>query len=97
MPCRDASRSSSTRKPTWLTSSASDDPWGHLSGVPGFLITSNSGYAPDLNLYQAVKGMSAAARIVKPKGIIIMAAECWDGIPNHGEFKRLLWEASSPE
>jgi len=29
--------------------------------------------------------------------VIIMAAECWDGIPNHGEFKRLLWEAGSPE
>lgn len=61
------------------------------------VITSNSGYPLDLNLYQAVKGMSAAARIVKPGGAIIMAAECWDGIPAHGEFKRLLWEASSPE
>jgi len=61
------------------------------------VITSNSGYPLDLNLYQAVKGMSAAARIVKPGGVIIIAAECWDGIPNHGEFKRLLWEASSPE
>ncbi|MBC7363140.1 MAG: nickel-dependent lactate racemase [Candidatus Aminicenantes bacterium] len=61
------------------------------------VITSNSGYPLDLNLYQAVKGMSAAARIVKTGGVIIMAAECWDGLPNHGEFKRLLWEASSPE
>ncbi len=61
------------------------------------VITSNSGYPLDLNLYQAVKGMSAAARIVKPGGVIIMAAECWDGLPNHGEFKRLLWEAGSPE
>jgi nickel-dependent lactate racemase len=61
------------------------------------VITSNSGYPLDLNLYQAVKGMSAAARIVKPEGDIIVAAECWDGIPNHGEYKRLLWEADSPE
>lgn len=61
------------------------------------VITSNSGYPLDLNLYQAVKGMSAAARIVKTGGVIIMAAECWDGIPEHGEFKRLLWEAGSPE
>lgn len=61
------------------------------------VITSNSGYPLDLNLYQAVKGMSAAARIVKTGGVIIMAAECWDGIPEHGEFKRLLWEADSPE
>lgn len=61
------------------------------------VITSNSGYPLDLNLYQAVKGMSAAARIVKPGGVIIIAAECWDGIPDHGEYRRLLWEASSPE
>jgi nickel-dependent lactate racemase len=61
------------------------------------VITSNSGYPLDLNLYQAVKGMSAAARIVRPGGDIIVAAECWDGVPSHGEYRRLLWEASSPE
>ncbi len=61
------------------------------------VITSNSGYPLDLNLYQGVKGMSAAARIVRPGGDIILAAECWDGIPDHGEYKRLLWEADSPE
>lgn len=61
------------------------------------VITSNSGYPLDLNLYQAVKGMSAAAQIVRPGGDIIVAAECWDGIPSHGEYKRLLWEADSPQ
>ncbi len=61
------------------------------------VITSNSGYPLDLNLYQAVKGMSAAAQIVRPGGNIIVVAECWDGIPDHGEYKRLLWEATSPE
>ncbi len=60
------------------------------------VITSNSGYPLDLNLYQAVKGMSAAARIVRPGGDLIVAAECWDGIPDHGEYKRLLAEAGSP-
>lgn len=60
------------------------------------VITSNSGYPLDLNLYQAVKGMSAAAQVVKPGGAIIIAAECWDGIPDHGEFKRLLQMASTP-
>ena len=59
------------------------------------VITSNSGYPLDLNLYQAVKGMSAASLIVKPGGDIIVAAECWDGIPDHGEYKRLLWEANT--
>jgi nickel-dependent lactate racemase len=61
------------------------------------VITSNSGYPLDLNLYQAVKGMAAAALIVQPGGDIIVAAECWDGIPAHGEYKRLLWEADSPQ
>jgi nickel-dependent lactate racemase len=59
------------------------------------VITSNSGYPLDLNLYQSVKGMSAAARIVRSGGDIIVAAECWDGIPDHGEYRRLLWEAES--
>jgi nickel-dependent lactate racemase len=61
------------------------------------VITSNSGYPLDLNLYQAVKGMSAAAQIVKPGGDIVVAAECWDGIPDHGEYKGLLWAAGTPE
>ena len=61
------------------------------------VITSNSGYPLDLNLYQAVKGMSAAAQVVKQGGSIIMAAECWDGVPDHGEYGKLLRMASTPE
>jgi lactate racemase len=61
------------------------------------VITSNSGYPLDLNLYQAVKGMSAAAQVVREGGDIIIAAECWDGIPTHGEYARLLREAESLE
>jgi len=57
------------------------------------VLTSNSGYPLDLNLYQAVKGMSAAARITRPGGSLIVAAECWDGIPDHGSFGRLLAES----
>ncbi|MDY7039812.1 MAG: nickel-dependent lactate racemase [Chloroflexota bacterium] len=60
------------------------------------VITSNSGYPLDLNLYQAVKGMSAAAQIVRQGGSIILASECKDGIPDHGEYKRLLHMAKSP-
>jgi nickel-dependent lactate racemase len=66
-------------------------------GAPfDIVITSNSGHPLDLNLYQAVKGMSVAARIVKDDGAIIVAADCWDGIPDHGEYRRLLFEAASP-
>jgi nickel-dependent lactate racemase len=61
------------------------------------VITTNSGYPLDLNLYQAVKGMSAAAQVVRPGGAIIIAAECWDGIPEHGEYANLLRAADSPE
>lgn len=60
-------------------------------------ITTNSGYPLDQNLYQCVKGMSAAARIVKPGGAIIMAAECRDGLPDHGRYASLLKEAGSPQ
>lgn len=61
------------------------------------VISSNSGYPLDLNMYQSVKGMSAAARIVKSGGIIIIASDCWDGFPDHGLYKKLLTESESPE
>jgi nickel-dependent lactate racemase len=60
------------------------------------VITTNSGYPLDLNLYQAVKGMSAAALIVRAGGAIIIAADCWDGIPEHGLYGQLLRQAASP-
>jgi nickel-dependent lactate racemase len=61
------------------------------------VIGSNSGYPLDLNLYQSVKGMSAASQVVKEGGSIIIAADCWDGIPDHGEYAQLLLEAKSLE
>jgi nickel-dependent lactate racemase len=60
------------------------------------VLTSNSGYPLDLNVYQAVKGMSAAAQVVRDGGAILVAAECWDGIPEHGQYAQLLRQASSP-
>lgn len=61
------------------------------------VVTTNSGYPLDLNLYQAVKGMSAAADIVRPGGSIIVAAQCWDGLPDHGAYAQLLRAAPSPD
>ena len=61
------------------------------------VVTTNSGYPLDLNLYQAVKGMSAAAKVVKEGGTIVCAAECSDGIPDHGQYKKLLTMRESPE
>ncbi len=60
------------------------------------VVTTNSGYPLDQNLYQAVKGMSAAAQIVADGGTIICAAECRDGVPEHGEYGRILREGKSP-
>ena len=61
------------------------------------VITTNSGYPLDQNLYQAVKGMSAAARIVRPGGAIVAVAECSDGLPDHGNFKQLLQLRPTPQ
>ncbi len=67
-----------------------------VEGPFDIVITSNSGYPLDLNLYQSVKGMSAAAQIVKPGGAVIIAAECSDGIPDNGLFRQMLTEDLSP-
>lgn len=61
------------------------------------VVTTNSGYPLDQNLYQAVKGMSAAAQIVRQDGLIIAASKCNDGFPEHGNFKKLLFEHDSPQ
>ena len=69
-------------------------PVSHLFDI---VITTNSGHPLDLNLYQAVKGMSAAAQVVREGGSIIIAADCWDGIPDHGLYGKLLREAKTPQ
>lgn len=61
------------------------------------VVTTNSGYPLDQNLYQSIKGMSAAAPIVKEGGAIIMAARCEDGIPDHGRYAELLRLGGSPQ
>ena len=73
---------------------------GHLATVDrveaDIVITSNGGYPLDQNIYQAVKGMTAAEACVRPGSVIIMVAGCRDG---HGgeAFYRWLAEAASPE
>ncbi|MBN1285840.1 MAG: nickel-dependent lactate racemase [Anaerolineae bacterium] len=61
------------------------------------VVGTNSGYPLDLNLYQTVKGMSAAAEAVRAGGAVVVAAECWDGIPDHGLYSQLLREARDPD
>lgn len=54
-----------------------------LAGVKALpadiVITTNGGYPLDQNLYQAVKGMTAAEATLKKGGVIIIAARCEDG------------------
>jgi lactate racemase len=54
------------------------------------VLTSNAGFPLDQNLYQAVKGISAASQVVCPDGMIVCAAECRDGFPDHGSFREEL-------
>lgn len=61
------------------------------------VVTTNSGYPLDLNLYQGVKGMSAGARVVKKGGTLILAAECREGVPSGSPIDDLLRSADSIE
>jgi nickel-dependent lactate racemase len=61
------------------------------------VVTTNSGYPLDQNLYQCVKGMSAARQIVSRGGAILMAGACQDGLPNHGRYAELLQLGGSPQ
>lgn len=60
------------------------------------VVTTNSGYPLDQNLYQCVKGLKAAAGIVRDGGTIILAAACEDGLPSHGRYADLLASSTGP-
>jgi nickel-dependent lactate racemase len=59
------------------------------------VVTTNGGYPLDQNLYQAVKGLAAAERIVHDGSIIVLLAECSDGLPDGSPFAQLLGEVDS--
>ena len=61
------------------------------------VVTTNSGFPLDQNLYQAVKGMSAASTVVRDGGTIVCAAECRDGFPDHGSYREVLASEPSPQ
>ena len=61
------------------------------------VVTTNSGYPLDLNLYQGVKGMSAGARVLKEGGTLILAAECREGVPDGSPLDDLLRSTGSIE
>jgi lactate racemase len=57
-------------------------------------ITSGAGYPLDLTFYQAVKGITAAAHIVKPGGRILVMAACEEGA-GAPEFRQMLLTGTS--
>ncbi len=60
------------------------------------VITGNGGFPLDQNIYQAVKGMTAAEACCREGGVIIMVAGCSDGTGGDC-FYRTMAEAESPE
>ncbi|MHA1596024.1 MAG: nickel-dependent lactate racemase [Candidatus Asgardarchaeia archaeon] len=81
----------------------------HLSGVSflekfvkvrgkevDVVVTSNGGYPLDRNLYQAVKGMATGEMVVREGGVIIILADCVDGI-GHEEFYEIMCQGEKPE
>lgn len=70
-----------------------------LRPVQGFfdvVLTTGAGHPLDRNLCQSVEGMSAAAEVVKPGGVIICAAECRDGLPQDGFCREGPSSAATP-
>jgi len=70
-----------------------------LSGLCGahamptdIVISTNGGYPLDQNVYQSVKGMTAAEAAVKPGGVIIMLSACNDGIGGDHFYHQLADE-----
>ena len=57
-------------------------------------VTSNGGYPLDQNVYQSVKGMTAAEACVRPGGAILMCAALSDG---HGGEDFYRWFADRPD
>ena len=60
-------------------------------------VVSNGGYPLDQNIYQAVKGMSAAEAAVKPGGVIVMLAESRDGVGGDFFFRQSMEDGDYPQ
>jgi nickel-dependent lactate racemase len=66
-----------------------------ISYLFDIVVSTNMGYPADLNLYQAVKGMSVGAQAVRAGGAVVLAAECRDGL-GLAEYTELLTSEASP-
>ncbi|HEY3354221.1 MAG TPA: nickel-dependent lactate racemase [Polyangia bacterium] len=59
------------------------------------VVVTNMGYPADLLLYQAVKGLSVAARACADGGAIVLCAECREGLGSP-EYVAMLRRAAAP-
>jgi nickel-dependent lactate racemase len=59
-------------------------------------VVTNGGHPLDLNLYQAVKGMTTAARVTRRGGVIIALSRCEEGI-GHESFRELAAASKDPQ
>src|SRR6476469_2938208 len=53
------------------------------------VVTTAAGYPLDLTFYQAIKGITGAARVVKPGGKILILADCAEGAGGE-EFSQMI-------
>jgi nickel-dependent lactate racemase len=60
-----------------------------------FILTTNAGAPLDCNLYQSVKGMTAAAKALKPGGVVVIATACSEGVGSP-EYRELLELVDTP-
>lgn len=60
------------------------------------VVVSAGGFPRDINLYQAQKALENARHVVKSGGIILMVAECREGIGNH-VFEEWMQEPGGPD
>ncbi|MEM0361387.1 MAG: hypothetical protein QXK28_02765, partial [Sulfolobales archaeon] len=60
------------------------------------VIASPGGYPKDINLYQAHKALEVAFKCVRPGGVIILLAECREGI-GESKTEELLYSNLTPE
>ncbi|MBO4938569.1 MAG: nickel-dependent lactate racemase [Oscillospiraceae bacterium] len=61
------------------------------------VITTNNGHPLDQNIYQAVKGMTAAEATCRDGGVIIMAAACNDGHGGESFMQTMTQDISAAE
>lgn len=60
------------------------------------VVVSAGGYPKDINLYQAQKALDNARHIVRRGGVILLVAECAEGLGNH-TFEAWMQEPGGPD